>query len=162
MPAAEGTVEESAEDPDAPTATAVGESLNNPVPVGQAGEVGKWSVEVIGFTENANRTVARENMFNEKPKDGSQYVLATLRTTYNGRSSADPFFDLEWAVISEDGTLFESPGQVLPKDLSNVGNVPSGVSGEGNVDFLVKSSAAGSLVLYLENWGGNGGFFALK
>jgi hypothetical protein len=50
LPAAEGTVEESAEEPDAPTATAVGKSLDNPVPVGQAGEVGKWSVEVIGWS----------------------------------------------------------------------------------------------------------------
>lgn len=50
------------------------------------------------------------------------------------------------------GTLYEAETVVLPKDLSEVGNVPNGASGVGNVAFMAKSSAVDSLVLYLEGY----------
>ena len=90
-------------------------------------------------------------MFNSKPKAGNQYVMVTLRTTFNGNGSDDPWVGLTWAVVSDDGTLYEAhDDEVLPKDLYNVGNVPSGVSGVGNVAFEVKKEDVDSIVLYIE------------
>ena len=48
-----------------------------------------------------------------------------------------------------------------------MGNVPNGAAGVGNVDFLVKSSAVDSLVLYIEGYiedsfETEGLFFALR
>jgi len=65
--------------------------------------------------------------------------------------SDDPYFGLTWAVVSEDGTLHEAAtDSVLPKDMVSVGNVPSGVSGVGNVAFEVSKEDVNSLVLYIE------------
>jgi hypothetical protein len=74
----------------------------------------------------------------------------TLRTTYEGTGSSDPYFDQNWSVVSKDGTLYQEAGQVWPHQLSDVGNVPTGVSGVGNVGFLVKSAEVHGLVLYIE------------
>jgi hypothetical protein len=52
--------------------------------------------------------------------------------------------------VSTDGTLYEEAAQVWPDDLNNVGKVPSGVSGVGNVGFMVKSSDVPGLTLYIE------------
>ncbi len=127
-----------------------GSALDDPVPVGAAAHVGQWTVKVVGYTPNATDAVHRENQFNDKPGAGEQYVLVTLRTTYEGDGSSDPYFDQTWAVVSTDGTLHEEAGQVWPDQLSDAGNVPSGASAVGNVGFLVKSAEVRGLTLYVE------------
>ena len=165
LPPAEGT-EESPEEPASEPAGEVGSSLDAPVQVGTKIQIGTWEVEVTGFTENATEAVHSENSYNDKPKNGQQYVLVTLRTTYAGSGSSDPWSDQTWSVITPDGTLFEEASSVLPKDLSNAGNVPAGVSAVGNVAFIVPSADAGELTLYIEaytdDFDTEGAFFALK
>ncbi|MEX0754997.1 MAG: hypothetical protein WD556_07760 [Actinomycetota bacterium] len=172
LPPAEGVEEESPPE-DSPAAEAtetsseVGATIDNAVPVRSSASVGEWEIEVVGFTPNANGAVMRENQFNTKPKEDEQYVLVTLKTTYAGAGSADPFADQTWAVVSSDGNLYEEKGEVWPKDLTNVGRVPSGVSGQGNVGFLVPTDDARSLTLYIEAYGRGAGepdglFFALQ
>lgn len=144
----------------------MGTSLDNPVPVGSSTQLGTWQVEVVGYTKNADAAVAHENQFNDKPKPGTQYVLITLKATYMGNGSSDPYSDLTAAGIGSDGTQYGSPSEVLPNDLSNVGNVPSGANANGNVVLLVDSNAVDGLVLYLEGYTASfdteGGFFALS
>ena len=55
-----------------------------------SGSVGDWTVEVVGYNPNADTAIAHENKFNEKPKNGSQYLRVTLRTTYTGSGSSSP------------------------------------------------------------------------
>jgi hypothetical protein len=166
LPPAEGASETTAGSP-AAESTGAGASLDSPIPVGSEGAVGQWEVQVTGFTPNASEAVRRENSFNTKPGPGEQYVLVTLKTTYTGNGSADPWAEQTWAAITPAGDLFEEAGQVWPKDLNNVGNVPSGVSGTGNVGFLVPSDAARDLTLYIEapkpgSFNPEGVFFALS
>jgi hypothetical protein len=164
LPAAAGAEEPSA----SPTteASAVGSSIDNPVPVGSSAQLGTWQVEVVGYTKNADAAVEHENPFNDKPKPGTQYVLVTLKATYKGNGSSNPYSDLTWAGIGSDGTQYGSPSEVLPNDISNVGNVPSGANANGNVVLLVDSNAIDGLVLYLEGYTASfdteGGFFALS
>ena len=163
LPPAEGAEPEPS--PSAET-SGVGASLDNPVPVGEGASVGEWTVKVVGYTPNATEAVHRENSFNEKAGPGEQYVLVTLRTTYEGTGSADPWSDQAWSVVSTDGTLTEEAGEVWPNDLAQVGRVPSGVSGVGNVGFLVRSSDVPGLTLYIEadtpDFETEGAFFALS
>jgi hypothetical protein len=151
LPPAEGAEPEPTPAPEpSPVTSEVGTSLDNPIPVGDAAQVGEWTVRVVGYTPNATEAVQRANQFNEKPGAGEQYVLVTLKTTFEGTGSADPWADQTWSVVSADGTLQEEAGQVWPDDLSNVGKVPSGISGIGNVGFMVKSSDVPGLMLYIE------------
>ena len=149
LPPAEGAEPQPTESP--ATVSGVGASLDNPIPVGDAAHVGDWKVQVVGYTPNANDAVHRANQFNDKPKSGQQYVLVTLRTTYEGQGSSDPYFDQTWAVVSTGGTLYEAESFVVwPDDLSDSGKVPSGVSAVGNVGFMVKSPDVPGLTLYIE------------
>lgn len=92
----------------------------------------------------------------------------TLKATYTGNGSSDPYSDLTWAGISADGTQYggSSTFAVVPNDLSNVGNVPSGANAIGNVVLLVDSDAVDGLVLYLEGYTASfntqGAFFAVR
>jgi hypothetical protein len=164
LPAAAGA-EEPSEAP-SPEASAIGTSLDNPVPVGSSAQLGTWQVEVVGYTKNADAAVAHENQFNDKPKPGTQYVLVTLKATYTGNGSSDPSSDLTSAGIGSDGTQYGSPSEVLPDDLYDVGNVPSGAHAVGNVVLLVDSSAVDGLVVYLEGYTASfdteGAFFAVS
>jgi hypothetical protein len=148
LPPAEGAEPEPTPSPT--LANGQGASLDDPIPVGSAAHVGEWKVQVVGYSPNATEAVHRENQFNEKPGTGEQYVLVTLRTTYEGQGSSNLGADQTWSVVSTDGTLYEEAGQVWPDDLSNANKVPSGASAVGNVGFLVKSSDVRGLTLYIE------------
>jgi hypothetical protein len=169
LPPAEGTTGETgttrATGPTGATGP-IGSSVDNPVPAGESLELGDWTVAVVGFTRDADAAIQRENQFNDPPHAGQQYVMVTLRATYNGRGSEDPYFAMTWALISESGTLYEDATVVLPEDMIDVGNVPNGASGEGNVAFEVDRDEADSVVLYVEadtaTFETEGAFFELR
>jgi hypothetical protein len=145
----------------------VGSSVDNPVPIGSSKAVATWEVEVVGLSPNADAAIHAANQFNEKPPQGSQYVMVTLKNTFVGNGSGDPYSDQTWSLIGGDGTLYEDADfVVLPKDLSNVGKVPAGASGIGNVAFIVPSGQVHNVTLYLEayteSFDTEGAFFALS
>ncbi len=141
-------------------------SRENPIPVGDTVTVGAWTVRVVGVTLNADEVVEGENQFNDKPGPGQQYVLVTLETTHNGNGSSDPWRRLMWAAVSDDGTHYESPLEVvIPENLGDIGRVPSGIKATGNILLEVPTTDARSIVLYLEaytaSWDLEGEFLAL-
>lgn len=145
--------------------TGPGSTRSDPILLGQSAQVGNWRVKVSGFSPDADSTVARANMFNANPRAGNQYVMVTVRTTFVGNGSSDPYFDLTFSVIPRSGNSAATVSEVLPQDFSTVGRVPNGASGVGNVAFQVKSQEAGSVVLYIvpsSSYRGNGTFFAVK
>lgn len=165
LPSADGTLPSTA--PPVDQAAALGTTRSNPFPVGTAGSGEGWTLKVVGFTPNANATVASANMFNDKPKPGEQYVLVTLRATYTGKGSSDPFMGITASLIPSDGNSSSTVSAVLPNDLMDVGNIPNGASGVGNIAFEIKASEVGSAVLYVEMTNDNtfntaSGFFALR
>jgi hypothetical protein len=151
-PAAGTTGETGATGSTGAAATGAGSSQEDPMPLGSVATLGEWTVTVAGVTPNADSVVERENQFNDKPRAGYQYVLVTLDTRYNGNGSSNPWADLTWAAVSNDGNLYESPSAVIPKDLSDVGNVPSGVRATGNILLEVPKTDVRSVVLYLEGY----------
>jgi hypothetical protein len=76
---------------------AEGASFDNPIPVGDAVCIGKWRIQVVGFTPNTTDAIREVNAFAKMPPVGEQYVLVTLKMTYEaGLGSSDPFFAQRW------------------------------------------------------------------
>jgi hypothetical protein len=145
---------------------AEGESIDSPVPVGESAEVGKWRIEVVGLTRNADTAIHNENQFNARPKDGFQYLMITLKSTYTGSGSGSAYFEQVWSLISADGTSYGDTDAVLPNDLINANSIPSGANVVGNIAFLVPSAKVGGMTLYIEadtaGFSTQGAFFALS
>lgn len=132
---------------------AEGASFDNPIPVGDVACVEKWRIQVVGFTPNATDAILEVSSFGKRPQVGEQYVLVTVKMTYEADyGSADPYFYQRWAVMSSDGTIYkEKSGLINPPDgLGDSGDIPSGISAVGNVNFLVKSDDVQGLRLYVE------------
>ena len=166
LPPAEGASLPPAQGASVASPSGPGATRDDPVPAGQSAAVGNWTIKVVGVSTNADAAIHQENMFNSKPKAGEQFAMVTVRATYTGNGSSDPFGDLTFSVIPDNGNSAHEANEVLPNDLSNSGNIPNSASAVGNVAFEVAKSDAGSLVLYIAGYDSNynniGAFFALK
>jgi hypothetical protein len=166
LPPAEGTSDTSSSNASPSSSDEVGATRENPIPVGKSGDLGDWTVKVIGYTPNADAAIEHSNSFNKSAKPGDQKIMVTLRATYIGNGSEDPYSDITPSIIPDSGNSAEATDDYLPKDMVNVGNIPTGASGIGNFAFEVKSSEVHSLVLYVEAYDSNydtvSGFFALS
>jgi hypothetical protein len=102
----DGTAQDDEEPPEEQQEEASGPdgSRENPLPVGEAGTVGEWTVSVDEINVDANQAVADANEFNEPPEQG-QYVLLTMTVTYNGSDEGFPAFDL-LEVMVIDGVQY--------------------------------------------------------
>jgi hypothetical protein len=139
--------------------------LDNPIPFGQEGTVGVWTVQVVGFSANADAAIASENSYNDKPGPDQQYAMVTVRVTYTGSGSGNVYGNLHLSAIPSDGNSVTDASGIFPNGLNVSPSLPNGVSTVGNVAFLVSKSEAGNLVLYAEDWSSLpspvGPFFAL-
>lgn len=148
-----------------PPAPDPGSSFNDPVGVGQAGSVGNWKVSVAGFTSNADAAIAQENMFNDKPRTGEKFVMVTLKVSNQGTKAVDPFWGLEYALVTSEGKVISGDSgraywNVLPNDFSDVGKVPAGLNASGNVAFDVKLDSSVAAIYVAQ--GNKGTFLSLK
>lgn len=126
---------------------APGSTRSNPLPVGRATTVNNWRVKVVRATLNANAQFESD----DAPPVGKQYVLATLRATYRGTGSDELAFSVEpnavghAAIGYDDSTCNAS----VPNGLPMFDEVFTGGTLVGNVCWLVRTSDATSLVMYL-------------
>lgn len=135
---------------------AEGASLDNPIPVGDAVCVGRWRIQVTGYTPDATDEIREWNPYLKKreiPSVGEQYVLVTLKMKYEaGLGCGDPYFAQRWAAVSSDGTLYQETTSRVgsPDGLGDSGCIPAGLSAGGTVNFLVKSDDVQGLRLHVE------------
>ena len=133
------------------TSVTIGElgGRRNPIPVGQEAQVGSWTVEVVGAILNGTQTVLDENMFNDPPEPGSQYVLVSIEATYAGGESSTFWVDMLYELVGGDGTGFKPSDAVAPDSILDAGEVPAGGSVAGNLLFAVASDqiAGGTLMV---------------
>ena len=116
-------------------------SRENPIPLGDAGSVGdNWEITVTSVNEDADEAIHKANLFNEKPAEGRQYVMVTVRAKYLGGGKGDVYFDLTYGASGDSGTVYEAAQLVLPEDLSNANALFGGDAAEGNVAFEVEKS----------------------
>jgi hypothetical protein len=150
------------------TSTVVGMALGtrrNPIPVGQEAQVGDWRIKVVGAVLDATKTVTDENMFNNAPEPGSQYVLVSIEATYTGEESSTFWAELMYKFVGSKGNTFDSGMVVAPDSLLEEGEVFSGGTISGNLVFVADSAQVpGGTVMIEEfvNLGETRMFFAVQ
>lgn len=126
-------------------------SRNNPIPKGESARLfGDWDVRVVAVIPNATDLVLRENMFNDPPKPGYQFFIATVEATYRGQGSArfDGSFRLRaLGPANVSYSTFEDSCGVIPDEISDR-EVFTGGTIRGNVCWQVLSTDAGNLLMY--------------
>jgi hypothetical protein len=125
----------------------------NPIPLGQEAQVGDWTVKVPGAVLDATQTVLDENMFNDPPESGSQYVLVTIEATYNGQESSTFWVEMTYSFVGGKGNTFDSGMAVAPDSILDEGETFPGGTISGNLVFVVESAQlAGGTVMIEESF----------
>lgn len=139
-------------------------SWGNPVPLGREARVGDWEVMVMGATLDATQAVLDENMFNDPPAEGSQYVLVSLAAVYVGEESSTFWIDMLYGFVGGGGDTFDSGTAVASDSLFDDGEVFAGGAITGNLVFMVASDQVPGGTLMVEEafaWDEGPVFFAV-
>lgn len=114
----------------------------NPIPIGQKAQVGpNWEVTILEIVPDAWSIIEAENMFNEPPEEGYQYVMAKVQVSYIGEESGTPWVDLSLRYLGSDGNAYSEGVGVVPKAFSDIGEQFPGATAEGNVGWAVPADA---------------------
>lgn len=126
-------------------------SLANPLAIGDALELGSWTVVVEDYTGQATEEVVEANSVNPDPENG-RYALARLVVTNTGDEPAEPGFDLTVVVVATDGTEYPDTGcAALPEDsLTLAPEVEPGDEATGTFCFDLPSEDLPDAVLSVE------------
>ena len=122
----------------------------NPIPVDQEARVGDWEVRVVDARPNANQIILDENMFNNPPKEGNQYVLVSLEATYAGDGSSTFWIDMLYSFVGGKGGSFDVAVAVAPDAITSADEALSGGSIAGNLVFEAPSDQVPGGTLLLE------------
>jgi len=121
------------------TTEAAAGTRQNPLEPGVSFTVGDWVVALGETTPDAGEIIAAENVFNDPPAEGRQFVMVEVSVTYTGEKSGRPWLDLSFAFYGADGNTFGSSLSlddycgVIPNDLMDVGEMFPDASATGNV-----------------------------
>ena len=77
------------------------------LPLGETAKVGSYTVAVTKVNLNADDFLARDDLFNEPPKEG-RYIVMTVDVTYTGDEEGDPWSDLEATFVGSDARQYDS------------------------------------------------------
>ena len=137
------------------TSTVVGMELGTgatPSLSGKRPEVGDWKVKVVDSVLDATQIVTDENMFNDPPESGSQYVLVTIEATYTGEESSTFWVDMMYKFVGSRGNTFDSGMVVAPDSIVDDGEVFTGGTVSGNLAFVVESVQVSGGTLMIEEF----------
>lgn len=124
----EGTADEQPVDTEEPASAAGGI-----LPLGEAAEVGDYTIAVTGLDLDANEEIAAADATNPAP-DG-QYVLAEVSVVYNGTEEGNPWMDLSYILQGADGAEYDD-GTCMAIEPNSVVNVPALATGDA-ADYQV-------------------------
>jgi hypothetical protein len=100
-----------AEDPPAAESTAVAPATA--LKIGQKATVGDWIVTLTAVNKNANRVIADQNQFSDKPK--GRYVLVTYTAKYQGSDrTGNADYELRWSLTDSQSTVIDPAGIITP------------------------------------------------
>ena len=112
-----------------------------------------WKVVVNSVTFDANDAVLAENMFNDPPADGQEYILVNYEVTYIGNdpNGESPIL-ADVSYVSADGVTIDSSDSlaVAPDAIDISTTLYNGGSVSGNVALSVPSATARDGVLAVE------------
>lgn len=127
----------------------------NPAPIGTALEAGGWVVKVDEVVPDATDLVLAENMFNEPPAEGRQFLMARVTVQYNGDEEPVTLFGapFEFSLFGSRGveyTTFDDSCGVVPEELDLFKELYKGGSVSGNLCWSVPSDEVDSLLLRVQ------------
>lgn len=122
----------------------------NPIPIGREAQVAYWKVKVVDATLDATQIVLDENMFNDPPEDGSQYVLVSLEATYTGQDSSTFWIDMRYSFVGGKGNTVGAEIAVAPDSITDEGEAFTGAAITGNLLFEVASDQVSGGTLLIE------------
>ena len=122
----------------------------NPYPIGSVIESDDWRVVINSVTLAATDTILAEELYNEPPTEGSEYILVNYSATYLG---ADPngqipaFISIEYVTV--DGTTVNEFDKMIfaPEPIDTMSTLYTDGTATGNTAIEVPSATAGQGVL---------------
>lgn len=118
-------------------------SRTNPASPGTTLTSGDWQITLNSFESDATQKVLAANSFNQPPAAGKQYALATFTVKYTGEGSKSTF-DLSFAYITAAGNVIRTyDNDAVTPDPELDGEVYTGGSLTGNVDFEIPKDDTG-------------------
>ena len=133
-------------------------SRQNPVQFGTEVDVENadddhWRIAVIDTVPDATRLVMGENSYNDPPKEGFRFYIATIRVQYLGPGSTSFGGSYRLKALGAGGvvyTKFEVSCGVIPDDLPDPELFTNGTV-EGNVCWEVADDDVDSLQMFLDS-----------
>ena len=152
--------------PTATTGSTTGTSRSAPGPVGKALTVGDWSIIVNSVIPNATQQVLARNSFNKPPATGEQFFMVSISATYTGSEEPAQFFsDVTLKAVGASSVGYDSQSDcgTVPDEFDEFKDTFKGGTLTGNVCWAVKTTDAGSLLMYGTQFIGKGiAWWALK
>jgi hypothetical protein len=130
-------------------------SLEEPIAVGETGQVGDFLVEVLDAQPDATDLVVASDFFNEPPEAGNQYYLARVRVTYTGETRDTPGFELYFQATGESGveyTMADNSCGWVPGNQASASELFPGGTVDYNICWQIASADAESLVMLVESF----------
>lgn len=159
FPAPGTSVEEGIEVELTVTTTQPRGTRDDPFPFGttlagtSAGDVEEITVLLGTAQWGADATVAAENQFNDRAPEGSTYVLLPVTITNVGSTDAVvPWLAVDIAYVAPDGRSYDQEFQVIPNNLSDLGDLYEGGSATGNMLFALPTAAQGGVWAVSYGW----------
>lgn len=109
--------------------------------LGEATNVGEYSVNVSAVNLDADSAIAKANAFNEKAE--GQYVVVDLSVVYNGDEEGDAWIDLSPELVGADSRIYSTTSAmaVPAKPATDVPTLTKGGKGVYQVVFDVPAEA---------------------
>ncbi|MGX9346972.1 hypothetical protein [Microbacterium sp. KNMS] len=143
-PVEEEPAEEPVDEPVAEPAPTEG-TRENPAPLGSAVSGDEWTVTVNSVTLGATDAVLAENMINQAPAEGEEYILVGVTATYTGQDEGMAA-EVQIEYVTPDGVSIAGYDTiaVAPDALDTLATLYSGAQVTGNVVLAVPSATAAS------------------
>ena len=124
----------------------------NPYPVGSAQTtVDGWTIRVDAVTPDGTQQVLSENSFNEEPKAGHQFFIATITATYAGQGAESFDGNFRLRVLGANDAIYTAFGNscgVTPNEWDEHIVVSQGESVTGNLCWSVPSEELAYLRMF--------------
>jgi endonuclease YncB( thermonuclease family) len=146
-----------------PTPTPEPGTRENPVPFGEIVDLGNdFTFGIVDTIPDAYGALVAENMFNDPPREGMQFFIATVQIGYTGDDSIETGGGYGYRAVGQSGVSYESGWDcgVVPNEITDTELFTGGVI-TGNLCWEVRTEDVGSLVMYLGE-GSNRIYFSLQ
>lgn len=141
-------------------------SRENPYPVNSTLETEQWRLVINSVDLQATDKILAENMLNEQPDPGSQYIMVNYSVTYLGDDPDGKMPEPKVDYVTSSGTTIHYFDNfvVVPDRIDEINTLYNGGTETGNIAFEVPSDTAseGVLAIHMETLDNDKAFVAVN